>query len=136
VPDEVPTPEAPAWSPEQTVQQVKAWGSKLQLDSDGDRIMIRGHQPAWLEKDLQDPEKYGALHAHLAEIAHQRADADRKQAVANSLNDALAAAAYGSPGSGYSGHGLPWELAQLEQEVARRTTAVEGEIKRRKATKK
>jgi hypothetical protein len=124
--DPTATPEAPAFSPEQAVEQVARWGSALHVD--GDRIMIRGHMPAWLSRDLQDPASYAALHAHLSEVARQEAERAAEQARIARQNDFLARVAYGSAG----GAGLvnaAAELQRTELELAKRKLARRGKAK-------
>ena len=116
-PADAPAPEPPAFSPEQAVEQVARWGSALLVD--GDRIMIRGHEPAWLSRDLRDPASYAALHAHLTEIARQEAERAAEEARIARHDDFLARVAYGAAG----GAGLvnaAAELQRTELELAKR----------------
>ena len=113
--------EVPAFSPEAIVQEL---GSKLFVQ--GDQIMIRGWEPAWLALELRDPAKYAAVHAHLSEVARVEAEAAAEEARRSAEDDWAAQLQYG-------GGRVFWhdELAKIKSEVERRAATAPKNGKKR-----
>ena len=114
-PDTQTQTEAP-WSPEEAVKTAQQWRSEFSVD--GDQIMLRGRVPVWLEREIADPSNYTTLHAHLTEIARQRAERAAEKARQQAEDDWAAQFQYdGRNGWKFNRAG---ELAKIRKELERR----------------
>ena len=118
MPDEPSAPDARPFSPAEAIEVAKGWHSEFSVQ--GDQIMLRGRVPVYLEREIQDPGNYAALHAHLTEVARQRAELATENARQDRENQWAANFQYGSPGGGNS-FNRPVELAKIRKELERRT---------------
>lgn len=140
MPDITPDTQTAAaeWSATAFLGEVERTGARLAVSGDGLTYKKGGdvRVPRWIEAELlAEPGRIEALHGIVAERERQEAETERQDRINATLNDAMAHHQYGSPGH-FGGPALPFDLVKVEREVARRTTAIAAELKRRKRAAK